>query len=53
MKRYNIIVSLSGGYELEIEAENKEDAIVMASAMELEPELVGYWDTTTEIEEID
>ena len=53
MKTYYITVSLSGTYEFTIEAGNKEIAETIANSMEIDLDLVEYWDTKTEIEEID
>jgi len=51
MKKYSVQVTFSGGYVFEIEAENKEQAIEIASEVEIDLANVDYWDTDLEIAE--
>lgn len=53
MKKFSVEVTFSGGYVFEIEAENRQEAEDIAAEKEVDLSQVDYWDTTTEIEEID
>ena len=53
MKNYSVQVTFSGGYVLEIEAENEEQARNIANEAEIDLANVDYWESNLEITEED